>query len=117
MTIEVNIPDYSYYQEDPAATQIADFHYVLHDVYAERNRIAQALGKMAMKLGYNVGIKDDKEDKDYVILYIDLPTGQVSWHIPKRELIGKFPEYNGNWDGHDTKSKIERVEEYIKSEV
>lgn len=66
---------------------------------------------------YNVGIKNDSEDKEYVILYIDLPTGQVSWHIPRRELIGKFPEYNGSWDGHQIEAKIERVEEYIKKDV
>ena len=109
--------------EDPDSSEDSDLSSInaeterLLDVYAERNRIAQALGKMAMEMKYNVGIKNDSEDKEYVILYIDLPTGQVSWHIPRRELIGKFPEYNGNWDGHQIETKIERVEEYIKKDV
>jgi hypothetical protein len=114
MTIKVDVSDYTHYQDDPAVIVVENLNHVLRNVYAERNRLAQALAKMSMEMEYNVGIKDDKEDKDYVILYIDLPTGQVSWHIPKKELIGKFPEYNGNWDSHDTKSKIERVVEYIK---
>jgi hypothetical protein len=88
--------------------------YRLLDVYSERNRVVQALGRMAKQIGYNVGIKDDKEDKQYVILYIDLPTGQVSWHIPRKEIVGKFPQYSGDWDKHDTKSKVKRVVKYIK---
>ena len=109
--------------EDPDSSEDSDLSSIdteterLLDVYAERNRIAQALGRMAMEMKYNVGIKNDSEDNEYVILYIDLPTGQVSWHIPKRELIGEFPEYQEEWDGHQIETKIERVEKYIKNEV
>ena len=91
--------------------------------YQERNRVVQALAKMAMELGYKVGIKEDPEDYCYVILYIDLPTGQVSWHIDTNDLVTEFPTYEGQWDSHDTNEKYARLEKYTsgkgneKSEV
>ena len=92
-------------------------------VYQERNRVVQALAKMSMELGYKVGIKGDTEDDCYVILYIDLPTGQVSWHIDTNDLVTEFPTYEGQWDSHDTNEKYARLEKYTsgkgneKSEV
>jgi hypothetical protein len=49
----------------------------------------QAAAVMAVKLGYRVGVKDDPE---WPILYIDLPTGQVFWHLPSSELVENFPD-------------------------
>jgi hypothetical protein len=45
-------------------------------------------------------------------VYIDLPTGQVSWHYHDREayLFENLPPYEGEWDGHDTPEKYRRVE-------
>jgi hypothetical protein len=80
------------------------------EAYYDRNLVVQALAKLAMDQGLNVGIRQDKE---WLILYIDLPTGQVSWHIPASELIGEFPEYNGKWDGHDLDQKRDRIKKFI----
>lgn len=80
------------------------------EAYFDRNMAVQALAKVAQKLGYNIGIKDDPE---WPILYIDLPTGQVSWHIPKNELIEVFPVYSGKWDGHDLKEKRKRLIDFM----
>ena len=83
------------------------------EAYLDRNLAVQALAKVAQQLGYNIGIKDDLE---WPILYIELPTGQVSWHIPKNELIEVFPTYAGKWDGHALKEKRKRLIDFIEVE-
>ncbi|MDT8998376.1 hypothetical protein RQP53_03690 [Paucibacter sp. APW11] len=44
-------------------------------------------------------------------VYIDLPTGQASWHFHTREahLFAGLPNYPGQWDGHTTEEKYERL--------
>ena len=82
------------------------------EAYLDRNMAVQVLAKMANQLGYNIGIKDDPE---WPILYIDLPTGQVSWHIPKNELIEVFQEYSGKCDGHTLKDKRKRLIDFMEA--
>ena len=82
-----------------------------NEAYLDRNLCVQIMVKMAMKLGYSAGIKDDPE---WPILYLDLPTGQVSWHIPKKEIACNFPEYQGQWDGHDLETKRNRLKAYME---
>ena len=88
-------------------------------VYRERNRCVALAASMAIKLGYNAGIArhtgEDKGDKNSVV-YIDLPTGQISWHIRdcEKEIFSFLNEYIGSFDGHDTKEKYKRIEEYSK---
>ena len=83
------------------------------EAYLDRNLCVQLMARMAQKLGYNVGVK---ENGDWPILYINLPTGQVSWHIPKADIAGISPEYHKEWDGHDVEIKRMRLIEFIKSE-
>ena len=82
------------------------------EAYMDRNLCVQVMIRMAQELGYNIGVK---ENGDWPIFYIDLPTGQVSWHIPKIDIIKKFPEYNKEWDGHDIENKRMRLIEFILS--
>lgn len=73
--------------------------------YDNRNRLTwQALSYAAMS-GYPVGFDYDVErNPEYpMVAMIELPTGQVSWHMPR------FPQL---WDGHDTPEKYRRVREY-----
>lgn len=44
-------------------------------------------------------------------VYIDLPTGQVSWHYHDREasLFDGLPAYAKEWDGHSTAEKYDRL--------
>jgi hypothetical protein len=44
---------------------------------------------------------------------IDLPTGQVGWHLPKAEVNGQFPSYEKEWDGHTLEEKRKRMKEFI----
>ena len=82
------------------------------EAYLDRNLAVQVMAKMAQELHYRVGVKDEKTD--WPILYVDLPTGQVSWHIPKKELMGDLPIYEGKWDGHDLETKRNRLKAYME---
>lgn len=85
--------------------------------YAERNQCVALLARMALALGWRAGLGRhpdldvDWEDDWRAILFIDLPTGQVSWHFhdSERHLLVGLPEYDWKWDGHDTPQKYKRV--------
>lgn len=85
--------------------------------YAERNRCVIGLCRLAMALGYQTGMGEHNPDDENWdaewrgIVYIDLPVGQVSWHIhdSERGLFEFLPPYVGKWDGHDTATKYRRV--------
>jgi hypothetical protein len=47
---------------------------------------------------------------------IDLPSGQVGWHLPKSELIGTWPEYDRAWDGHNLKEKRQRLAQFLTND-
>jgi len=49
----------------------------------------------AAGIGWGWGV-DDKQPVHRHVLYIDLPTGQVSFHTGTR---GEGPDYAGTWDG------------------
>lgn len=58
----------------------------------------------AMYLTYRVGIRIDPSEPEWPVAFIELPTGQVSWHLEQH-----FKE----WDGHSTEEKYERIKRYI----
>ena len=59
----------------------------------------------AMSCGYQVGIRIDPSEPEWPVVYIELPTGQVSWHMP---------QHNKEWDGHSTEEKVDRVKRFIR---
>lgn len=59
-----------------------------------------------IKWGWGV---DRKENKHNTVLYIDLPTGQVSFHTDAR---GPGPDYPGRWDG-ERGASVGRVCEFV----
>jgi hypothetical protein len=90
-----------------------------NNAYTERNMCVALLAQYAQWFGHHVGIKEHQgeawDDEWRNVLFIDLPTGQVSWHLKKSELVN-FPgigTYEGQWDGHDTEEKYKRVEKLI----
>lgn len=86
--------------------------------YAERNKLVALAAKMAIALGFRAGLgqhdpNDSQWDADWrTIVYIDLPEGQCSWHIhdSERVLFESLPIYEGQWDGHSTEEKYERID-------
>lgn len=72
--------------------------------YAKRNvNVYLALG-FAAAFGFPCGIRQNLDEPDWPIVYIELPTGQVSWHMP---------QYGGAvdpWDGHSVEEKYRRID-------
>ena len=80
------------------------------DVYTERNRLVAALAKV-----FPSGIARppiEGWDPEWLnVCYIDLPTGQASWHYHDRDafLFEGLPAYEGSYDGHTTPEKYNRL--------
>ena len=60
---------------------------------------------LANELGYESGIRIDPSEPDWPVVYIELPTGQVSWHMPCHKY---------EWDGHSTEEKYERIRSFCE---
>lgn len=78
--------------------------------YEERNRLVAALASL-----YPAGLKrtniEGWDAEWHGCVYIDLPTGQASWHYhdSQAHLFDGLPPYAGEWDGHTTEEKYCRV--------
>lgn len=92
---------------------MADQSSTLNDAYYDRNQAVMALARLAEKLGWEVGLKTDPAEPDWPVLMIDLPTGQVGYHLPKGEIVGEWPEYTKEWDGHSLEDKRQRIGELL----
>ena len=90
------------------------------DVLLERSIVVALLARLAQQQGWTVGITTTAipgwKENWHGCCRIDLPTGQVSWHYrdDQARLFEGLPPYPGDWDGHDTELKYERVLALIK---
>lgn len=71
--------------------------------YASRYRLVFEAIALALRAGIHAGIGLDPEEPDWPVAFIELPTGQVTWHFPSHPIA---------WDGHDTDEKYRRIREY-----
>ncbi len=85
----------------------------LNDAYFDRNQAVMVMAKLALQQGMKVGLRIDPEEPDWPVLMIDLPTGQVGYHLPKDEVCGEWPDYERDWDGHSLAEKRERLAGYL----
>lgn len=80
------------------------------NAYKERDMLVAALSKLFPAW---IGYHTDKEWEDdwRTIIYIKLPTGQVSWHIHDSEkpLFSHLDPGLEEWDGHTTEEKYDRL--------
>jgi hypothetical protein len=78
--------------------------------YTERNRLVAFLTSI-----YPSGVRKTAipgwDEAWHGCVYIDLPTGQASWHFHDSEahLFAHLTPYDGEWDGHTTEEKYERL--------
>ena len=93
-----------------AAAEIERLRAANDGAYAERNRLVAYIASM-----FPSGIKRTTisgwDEAWHGCVYIDLPTGQASWHYHDREahLFATLPPYQGEWDGHSTEEKYARI--------
>lgn len=71
--------------------------------YQERYRYVLIALSCAEQLDLPAGIRLDPSEPEWPVAYIELPTGQVSWHLPQHPVA---------WDGHTTEEKYRRVDAY-----
>lgn len=84
--------------------------------YSERNRCVAVIAWLAVRLAYRVWLGQHPDDPSWdpewrTIVFVELPTGQVSWHIhdSERHLFeGVANSSTKPWDGHTTAEKYER---------
>lgn len=73
------------------------------DYHVRNAEVWRAVG-LAVAQGYDVGVRVDLDEPAWPVVYIQLPTGQVSWHMPEHEP----------WDGHGVDEKWRRVQQFIR---
>lgn len=122
-------------------SQISDGYHTFGELYRERSALTAALARMMQRWEDDQHGDDDRArlmawvgrdatagmDGFRTVLYIALPTGQVSWHFSDAdavEFLGGIrilSSYEltrqGNafvYDGHDTPTKHARVEEFAR---
>lgn len=95
--------------------------------YMERNLCAVTIARLAQFFSCKVGIAthSDEELKDMgwdeawrTILVIQLPDGQVTWHLHAAEayIVRDLPRINNYvWDGHTTQEKYARLLKWTES--
>lgn len=78
--------------------------------YLERNQVVAALAKCFPSGIARTAIEGWSEDW-HGCVYIDLPTGQASWHFHDSHayLFEGLPAYTKPWDEHDTPEKYRRL--------
>ena len=83
-------------------------------VYDDRNLLACALvesvGEDVMG-GWTPA--PDTDSDEWAIVWLELPVGQVSWHVPQalaERLVTRNDDYD--WDGHTREEKNERLAEW-----
>jgi hypothetical protein len=83
---------------------------MINAAYAERNRLVAYLARQ-FPSGIARTAIEGWEPEWHGCVYIDTPAGQLSWHYHDREahLFADLPPYAGEWDGHTTEQKYERL--------
>lgn len=83
------------------------------NAYKERDQLVAALSKLFPASLERHPDEDTTWENDWRwIVFIDLPTGQASWHIHDSELplFAHLPRRQGRkWDGHSTPLKYKRL--------
>lgn len=76
------------------------------DMYDTRYTLVLGALSQANILGYPAGVRIDPDEPEWPVAFIELPLGQVSWHIPQHPIP---------WDGHTTATKYARCRFYRDS--
>jgi hypothetical protein len=87
---------------------------LVNRVYAERDMLVALVCRLSQMAGFEVHIAPDETQPDEWknVVFVELPSGQVSWHIHVKELgwFEDVPRRDDNkWDGHTDEEKYARV--------
>ncbi len=86
----------------------------LNAAYRERaHLVAHLAASFPSTIGYH-----DPSEPDWAVVIIDLPTGQVSWHVSPQDmdLFTRVPRTEiSMWDGHNTEEKYARLDAHTRA--
>lgn len=88
--------------------------------YSQRTIAAVAFAHTVLSLGGRAGVgrddRDNQPDAWRVVLYVDTPAGQLSWHIAPADqpMLQGLPEYAGTWDGMYNSSDVSFYNGFLK---
>lgn len=96
--------------EAERGAQLAEMEARKDAAYLERNQVVAALASAYPSGIARTAIEGWSEDW-HGCVYIDLPTGQASWHYhdSQAHLFAHLPPYSEAWDGHTTEEKYQRL--------
>ena len=82
--------------------------------YRERNQLVRFLACLFPSGTAKTHIEGWDEEWQNCV-YIDTPEGQMSWHFhdSDKPLFATLPHYSGQWDGHTTQEKYERLSRMV----
>lgn len=109
-------------QNDSLRAEVERLREAKDGAYLERNRCVALIARMALAMGLRAGLArtaiEGWSDDWHGCVYINLPTGQCSWHFHDSQayLFDGLPAYAGQWDGHTTPQKYERVDAAMRQE-
>lgn len=90
------------------------------DVYRDRNLLA--LGFIAAYAEVRAlpacgwwPDTDDVNGEEWAVVWADLPTGQVGWHIRREDVPDGLPKRDPDYDGYTTEEKNERLREWFEA--
>lgn len=100
------------YQKDPSYGDQLRLAVILSAVrqadevkdYELRNKGILTAMVTCLAIGYPAGVRFDPQEPEWPVVYMELPTGQISYHIPQ------FPEA---WDNHTVEEKNARLESFV----
>lgn len=75
-----------------------------HERYKNRAYFLYQALSLAISCGFDAGIRIDPKEPDWPVVFIELPTGQISYHIEQHQQT---------WDNHTTEQKRLRILQYI----
>lgn len=89
--------------------------------YAERNKLVCLLSKIfPASIEDHLMLEGQEWDEDWrKVIFIELPTGQCTWHIHKSEepMFSHLFPAGRKWDGHTTETKYKRIERIHKVHI
>ena len=87
------------------AQKLLEVHY--HDLkgyYNNRNLFTYEAIALALRCGYEAGIRIDPNEPEWPVAFIELPSGQISYHLE---------QHPNPWDEHATEQKRLRILQFI----
>lgn len=74
--------------------------------WGRRNGLVREAMLTAAQCGHQVGVRHEGDEGYPLVAYLDLPGGQVSWHLPDGAVPHWWPRYGDCWDGHSRAATV-----------